>query len=208
MNKVDGRKNNDNSRAYHLEQVKKRKDALKEICQKIKEQGESKTFESIANKMQMLYDKSISVSAQTLRTNGEYRQIINEVLGNDNVDFGERKTRKNDSRTTAELRHELHKEKEKSAKLRSEIKILKHHIKQAGISLSDDTHGISDIQLQEQLDMAHRVLLEVLPELSKLGHFYWDREGFKRASDMKLFLTTKNMLQMGISPKLISNITS
>ena len=89
----------------------------------------------------------------------------------------------------------------KSAKLRSDIKILRHQMNQAGVSSKNNVYNTVDIETLDQLKMSNTTLLKMIDELKKLGDFFWDREGFKRASDGKLFLTQKAMLTMGIEPK-------
>lgn len=59
----------------------------------------------------------------------------------------------------------------------------------------------TEIQTLEQLEMSNKTLLQFMEELSKLGDFFWDREGFKRASDGNVFLTKKNLLLMGVESK-------
>ncbi len=151
--------------------------------------------------MKELYQKPILVSAQTLRDNSEYRQIIDEILKEDFDNLTNIKARKHNPKSNAELRHEIHKEKVKYAKCKSDMKILKHQIKQSNISSPDNFYNTPDIQVLEQLEMSNISLLQLIKELSKLGNFFWDREGFKRASDGKVFLTQKAMLTMGIEPQ-------
>ena len=201
MKQNDGRRNNDNSRVYHIERIEKIKEAIEDVCNKVKLRGEPRTFAHVAIVMKNHYKKPILVSAQTLRENSEYRRIFERLLKDDIDEFAEVKIRKNNPKSSAELRHELHKEKMKLAKLRSDIKILKHQIKQAGVEASNNAYDTIDINTLEQLTMSNTTLLQMMYELSKLGDFFWDREGFKRASDGKLFLTQKAMLIMGIEPK-------
>lgn len=201
MKQNDGRRNNDNSRTYHIERVEKIKKAIEDVCNRIKERGEPRTFAHVATVMKDNYEKPILVSAQTLRENSEYRQIYEKILMDDIDNFGENKIRKNNPKSSAELRHELHKEKVKSAKLRSDIKILKHQMKQAGVSNSNTTYETTDIQTIEQLEMSNKTLLQLMEELRKFGDFFCDKEGFKRASDGKVFLTQNGMLLMGIEPQ-------
>lgn len=201
MKKNDGRRNNDNSRLYHIERIEKTKNAIEDVCNRVKERDEPRTFTHVANVMKNYYEKPILVSAQTLRDNSEYRHIFEKILKDDIDDFGEVKIRKSNPKSSAELRHELHKEKMKSAKLRSDIKILKHQMKQADLATSSATYETTDIQTLEQLEMSNKTLLQLMEELSKLGDFFWEREGFKRASDGKLFLTQKSLLLMGIEPQ-------
>lgn len=201
MKTLDGRRRNDNSRAYHIERVENIKDALQDICKRIKKSGEPRTFAHVAKTMKELYEKPIVVSAQTLRENEAYRKIFDAIL-KDEFDMPETNIRKNNPKSNAELRNEIHKEKIKIRELRSEIKILRHQITQSNISTNDDhIHDMPNIDMIKQLEMSNQSLLELMQELSKLGDFFWDKEGFKRASDGKLFLTQQSMLLMGFEPK-------
>lgn len=201
MKKNDGRRNNDNSRVYHIELGEKTKKAIEDVCKRIKERGEPHTFAHVAIVMKDYYAKPILVSAQTLRENPEYRQIVEKILKDDIDDFSEVKIRKNNPKSSAELRHESHKDKMMIAKLRSDIKILKHQMNKAGISSIGKEYDTVDIQTVEQVTMLTTAILKMMHESIKLGDFYWDREGFKRASDGEVFLTHKGMILMGIEPQ-------
>ena len=88
--------------------------------------------------------------------------------------------------------------------MRSEVKLLRYHIKQANIEFYDK--GNEDIKIDiamlNQLEMLRESLDQLIGELGKLGDFYWDREGFKRAADGKIFLTKKSLLIMGIKDNI------
>jgi len=206
MKKLDGRRRNDNSRVYHIERVENIKNAVQDICERVKKSGEPRTFAHVAKTMQEFYKKPIVVSAQTLRENEAYRKIFDAIL-KDEFDMPEINIRKNNPKSNAELRNEVHKEKTKVQSLKSEIKIMKHQIRQSNITVSDvHVHDAPDITMINQLEMSNKTLLEFMQELGKLGDFFWDREGFKRASDGKLFLTQKAMLLMGVEPKQLPMI--
>jgi len=201
MKKNDGRRLNDNSRVYHEERIEKIKNAIKDVCEGIKSRGEADTFAHIAKTMKESYEKPILVSEQTLRENSEYRQIIDEIFKKNFDNLTNIKIRKHDPKSNAELKNEIYKVEVKLAKCKSDNKILKHQIKQSNISSPDYSYNTADIQVLEQLEMSNTSLLQLVHELSKLGDFFWDREGFKRASDGKIFLTQKGMLLMGIEPQ-------
>lgn len=205
MKKHDGRRKNDNSRIYHTEREEETVKAVRIICEGIKNRGEPRLFSHVAATMKKSYKKPILVGAQTLSTNTKYRNVIDDVF-KDNSDMPNPNIRKNNPKSNAELRNEIHKEKIKSKQYQSEIKILKHQIKQSNITVGKQTYDTPDIGMINQLEMSNTSLLQLITELSKLGHFYWDKDEFKKASDGKIYLTQKSMLLMGIEPKLLPNL--
>jgi len=203
MKRKDGRSGRDNSREYHLERERKTTEALTELCQMIRRAGEPTTFAHVATEFQRR-NGELAVSSQTLRSNPTYRDIIEKILrtGREREGIGSI-PRKNNAKSNAELRQELHSERVRYRKLQADIKILRHQIAQANIATGELQHETPDLQSVEQLEMLRSTMTQFMEELSKLGDFFWDREGFKRANDGKLFLTRKSMLLMGYEPKLI-----
>lgn len=195
--KIDKRSFNDNSRNWNDEMQKKREIALKEICEIILKKDEPKTFAHVSKFMKLKYHKNVAISAQTISQNITYRNIFDSVFNtNSNENKEIIKKRKHLPKSVVELKHELHSEKIKNKKLRREIEILRHQIKQSNIELIQNKHEISNENITK---IYIETINTLIKELQYFGDFFIDNDGLKRDRDNYLILSNKIINLLGIT---------
>ncbi|AXX95690.1 hypothetical protein [Arcobacter ellisii] len=183
--KIDKRKYNDNSREWNNTKVEERKLALKVTCQKILKLQEPITFSHIAKTMKLLYEKNITLSAQTISQTNIYRSICNDIL---NIDDIPEKKRKIENTSRIELSNELHKKKILISQLTRENKILRERIQKSNIP----ENTFSEYSINTRIDKVSIEIINILiNELIKLGDFYIDRNGLIRETDGKIFISNQ-----------------
>lgn len=194
--KIDKRKYNDNSREWNDTKVKERKLALKETCQKILKAQEPITFSHISKTMKLLYEKNISLSAQTISQTNIYRSICNDIL---NIDDIPTKKRKVENTSKIELSNELHKKKIQIAQLMRENKILRERIRKSNIPENTfNEYSINDRTKEISIEIVHTLINELI----KFGDFYINKNGLIRETDGQIFISTQVLELFSIKKEL------